>query len=361
MNHNSISPSELEFIKQTDLFKDLSSEDIDALKDLLSVEQIASNQAIIQEGDKSDEFYLILEGAVCVMKWDSEHLSEVMLDKIAAGAIFGEMSLFDHFPRSASIVTLKPTKIVKFYPSKLVAHPQLYLKLLDKLVKGLLTRFRNSNAILAEKLNKSQNAETFSKSFNEFLLLEYLSLGLSMAICSFYFPDHIIIAWGVALIPAFLLMQYFKIPFKSLEFNLPDWKKSILLAFIYTAASLFIYLAIIYLLKELLHYPLEWYWRESSLTVNHTLAALFIAFSQEIIARGILQKSLRSLYEGAGRKNVLINSLLLFVLTLPYGLVTAVEIFFISFPMGLIFQREKNLLCVILVHFFLLFFYLVNN
>ena len=67
-------------------------------------------QYIFKEGDNADGAYYIVEGKVKVVSSSTFH-EQVILDELGEDEIFGEMSLIDNKPRSATIITATPCKI----------------------------------------------------------------------------------------------------------------------------------------------------------------------------------------------------------------------------------------------------------
>ncbi len=65
------------------------------------------DELIVKEGDKSKEFFILVEGKVGIFKGDKK-ISE--FDK--EGTILGELSMILNKPRTASIKTLSPVKVL---------------------------------------------------------------------------------------------------------------------------------------------------------------------------------------------------------------------------------------------------------
>jgi len=88
---------------------------------------------LINEGDNSDNFYVILDGRVRVYVSD-ENGKNVTLCIQRTGEFFGEMAILDGLPRSASVMTLEPTQLCVIsnagFKQCLHDHPQLHSKLL---------------------------------------------------------------------------------------------------------------------------------------------------------------------------------------------------------------------------------------
>jgi CRP/FNR family cyclic AMP-dependent transcriptional regulator len=66
------------------------------------------NAVVVNEGDRTDSLYLIISGRVKVFVSDDAG-KEIVLGNAGPGEYFGEMVL-DEGPRSASVMTLEPTK-----------------------------------------------------------------------------------------------------------------------------------------------------------------------------------------------------------------------------------------------------------
>src|SRR5579859_2786963 len=86
----------------------LSEKHLKALAQRGSVKAYPKNTVIVNEGDRSDTLFIILSGKVKAYLADEEG-KEVLLSTQGAGEYFGEMIL-DQGPRSASIMTLEPSK-----------------------------------------------------------------------------------------------------------------------------------------------------------------------------------------------------------------------------------------------------------
>ena len=76
-----------------------------------------SGQAIIVEGSDDRSVYLIEQGVARVSERveleDRRHIQPGLCD-LAAGEVFGELSLFESGPRSASVVALEPCELLVF-------------------------------------------------------------------------------------------------------------------------------------------------------------------------------------------------------------------------------------------------------
>ncbi len=58
-------------------------------------------QVICRQGDPGDSMYVIQAGEAIVLR--EENGSEIVVGKLAAGDVFGEMAIFERQPRSATV------------------------------------------------------------------------------------------------------------------------------------------------------------------------------------------------------------------------------------------------------------------
>ncbi|MCW5622073.1 MAG: cyclic nucleotide-binding domain-containing protein [Burkholderiales bacterium] len=82
---------------------------IKALAALGTVRSYAKNTILVQEGDRSDQVYVVLAGKLKVYLADSEG-KEIIVNMLGVGQYFGEMAL-EGDPRSASVMTLEPSRL----------------------------------------------------------------------------------------------------------------------------------------------------------------------------------------------------------------------------------------------------------
>lgn len=96
----------------------------------------ARNTVLINEGDTTDSFYIIVTGKVKVYLSNSVG-REVIVDFHGPGEYVGEMA-FTGLPRSASVLTVEPSTCVVVSRSEirdfLAAHPDFALHLIGRLI-----------------------------------------------------------------------------------------------------------------------------------------------------------------------------------------------------------------------------------
>ena len=90
--------SKLWYLKQIDLFSELSDQEIQEIASLSRMEAVKKGEFIYFPDDPSDSVYLLKEGRVKVSRL-SEDGREVTLAILRPGELFGELALADEGPR----------------------------------------------------------------------------------------------------------------------------------------------------------------------------------------------------------------------------------------------------------------------
>ncbi len=124
------------------LFSDLSPEDISLMASYGQTRSYPRNSIIMNKGDESDCLYVVQKGRVKVYISD-EHGSEIILRYEEAGEYFGELSLIDEEPRSASVATIEESRLTyisrKKFEKCLHKNPQIAVKLIRSMSRRIRT------------------------------------------------------------------------------------------------------------------------------------------------------------------------------------------------------------------------------
>ncbi len=111
MTNGSGGKEALDSLRMLPLFKELGEGGLEEIAAHLIERRYPRNTTIVEEGLPGDYMYVIREGRVKVTKL-SEDGREKILEILEAGDFFGEMSLLDREPRSASVKTLDASRLL---------------------------------------------------------------------------------------------------------------------------------------------------------------------------------------------------------------------------------------------------------
>ena len=146
-----IKPAALRRVK---ILADLDEPQLARFVQFMEVHQVRQWAEIVKQGDHSDAMYLILEGELRVRLMITG--KETILATLGIGEFFGEISLFDHGPRSADVVANKDSTLLEISASafaKLIREaPDLAAPFLFAVGKTLAARIRADNKRFGDSL-----------------------------------------------------------------------------------------------------------------------------------------------------------------------------------------------------------------
>lgn len=120
------------------LFPGLNPEQIELIASKGQIKAFPRNTLLMHEGDASDHMYFILSGRVKIFANDFAG-KEVVLNIEGPGEYFGELSLIDETPRSASVMSLEPVELSfisrTVFQDCLIEHPELAARFLGSLTQ----------------------------------------------------------------------------------------------------------------------------------------------------------------------------------------------------------------------------------
>ncbi len=135
-----------------ELLEGFSKAEIEIFSGSLVEKTYAKGDSIIRAGDEASELFMLSRGRVSVFV-GSDSSSRRRLATFSPGMIFGEMSLIDRSPRSA---TIEADSTVQCRILTLAAfdqlgeeHPVIKIKLLENLSRGLSRKLRKANLELS--------------------------------------------------------------------------------------------------------------------------------------------------------------------------------------------------------------------
>jgi len=145
----------VEMLKKIPLFKNFDYQEITKVLEVIEVHKWEENELILEEGFLGEEMYIILSGKVEVTK------SGIKVAELTPGNFFGELSLIDKTPRSASIRSLAKTKMMVIHRKPLFSvlkkESRVAMKLFWALLQTMSKRLRITDEEIARLKEQSEN------------------------------------------------------------------------------------------------------------------------------------------------------------------------------------------------------------
>jgi CRP/FNR family transcriptional regulator, cyclic AMP receptor protein len=141
------------FIRSVPIFKELRDDFLVRLASVMDEVAFAASHTIITEGHEGRALYIVVSGRVRV------HLRSQELAQLEQNACFGEMSVFDAEPRSASVTTLEPCSCLMLTQQQLYDAIDETPGIAVNIIRLLSRRIRELN----RDLNKKQQDIAYLK------------------------------------------------------------------------------------------------------------------------------------------------------------------------------------------------------
>jgi CRP-like cAMP-binding protein len=129
-------------LESVPLFRDCSAEVLDRLAGTTAEFQFAADAPIVQQGQVGNGLYIVVSGGVSIVAGSDQ------LARLGPGDFFGELSVIDQQPRTASAYAVGETVCLALASWDLMAVLEQDPHVSINLLKGLAARLRAADAQL---------------------------------------------------------------------------------------------------------------------------------------------------------------------------------------------------------------------
>jgi CRP-like cAMP-binding protein len=147
-------------LRRVKIFADFTDPQLERFVQFMEVHRVKQWTEIVKQGQHGDAMYLVLEGELRVRMMIAG--KETILVTLSPGEFFGEISLFDHGPRSADVVANQDSLLLKIpatgFDRLLKEAPDLAAPFLFGICKTLTARIRADNKRYRDSINFARTA-----------------------------------------------------------------------------------------------------------------------------------------------------------------------------------------------------------
>ena len=126
-----------EALKGITLFHSMSEDEIEDVVAQAGIRQFPKHTMIVSQGDKTDSFYVILQGKVDVFLHNDKG-KEIIINTLGDGETFGELAPLGSIPRQASIIAIEDSTFGvisrQVFMDTLLSKPEVSMKIIDLLI-----------------------------------------------------------------------------------------------------------------------------------------------------------------------------------------------------------------------------------
>jgi uncharacterized membrane protein len=152
-----IDPRHRELLSKIALFESLTNEDLDTLT--LHLEEVVYEEGdvIFRQGDEGSSLFIVEDGAVEIGY--GEGTGRVVLTTLFNGQYFGELSLFDGSPRSATATALKHSELIRLDRDDLVDFVNKNPAAALRIIAEMGERLRQTNELMSRRVSRDVVSE----------------------------------------------------------------------------------------------------------------------------------------------------------------------------------------------------------
>lgn len=135
---------EAQLLKNIPLFSELDESDLQRIADLMVTKRYKKNNLIIFEDDLGSNLFFIKSGRVKISGISHEG-GEAIFSILGEGEFFGELSLIDGLPRSATVTSIDDVELWVLHRGDFLEMLEKYPQIAITLLKELARRIRRSD------------------------------------------------------------------------------------------------------------------------------------------------------------------------------------------------------------------------
>jgi CRP/FNR family transcriptional regulator, cyclic AMP receptor protein len=147
-------------IRGVSIFRELRDDFLIRLSAVMEEKQFTPKQSIIQQGEEGNSLFIVAHGRVRI------HVGAQELTQLGRGDFFGEMSLFDREPRSATVTPIEACSCLELTQQQLYEAIQETPEIAFKLIGVLSGRIRDLNEELRhfkQEIDRIQRTPAFDE------------------------------------------------------------------------------------------------------------------------------------------------------------------------------------------------------
>ncbi len=130
-------------LKAVPFFTQLNDHELDVVRAVATEKSYPKNAVVLTEGEMGDSLFMIQSGKVKVFIGDEDG-REIILKILGPGDFFGEMSMIDKQPRSASVTTIEPASFLVLSHAAFERCVEQAPRIANMVMRVLATRVREA-------------------------------------------------------------------------------------------------------------------------------------------------------------------------------------------------------------------------
>jgi diguanylate cyclase (GGDEF)-like protein len=149
------------FLKNVDIFSLLDPAEVENIVGYFHPLDVEKDQILFREGEEGRQLYIVESGSIAI-SIELPDGSNKELAKFGQGEFFGEMSIFEDAPRSATCTVKESGRLLTMDQGDffriMVVHPFIAIKMMYRMLNRVTQRLRNTSGFLSDMVRWGETA-----------------------------------------------------------------------------------------------------------------------------------------------------------------------------------------------------------
>jgi diguanylate cyclase (GGDEF)-like protein len=149
------------FLKSVSILADCTDRELRAVAGGIEEQRLAEGEVLFREGDEGSEFFIVRKGAVKSVIRTADG-NELEVARFASGNFFGEMSIVDDAPRSATCQAVEKSVLYRMHERDfyrvLELNPRAAIKIMYKMLNTTAQRLKATSRFVADMVRWGNDA-----------------------------------------------------------------------------------------------------------------------------------------------------------------------------------------------------------
>jgi CRP/FNR family cyclic AMP-dependent transcriptional regulator len=152
----------VEELAEVEYFKEVKTEDLRTLAEVVNVVKLEPHKILFHAGEPGDSLYIVKSGEIELYVKDTTG-QKIVLSVVHPGDLFGELSMIDRMPRTATALSLIETELFSFNREALISLFQKQPESALSLLSAMSGKLRKADELIRTRVSRNVNEEMEEK------------------------------------------------------------------------------------------------------------------------------------------------------------------------------------------------------
>ena len=343
-----------EYLRRNGLLEGLTMHDIDSITKKFERVLLQKEEVLFEEGSNSKDIYILASGELRIFKSREAEVYEITT-QTEVGALIGEIAYLCDLKRTSSVAAVDSAVLYKLAEGEIGTEPQWQIFMKNVATKGL-EKVVVSDSSYMSSIKKTMELLEDRAASGLFFITTIIGFSLSVICVGIIelknYSLHTSLSIWVQLLvlvapPLFYVLKY-RVPLSEIGIHTRNLKTSLIRGLMISAVYALLFIFVLYLTKPALL-------KEITLDKFLNLGGLsyfFHSILQEILARGIMQTTMKKILgDERGYLAIFVSAVIFSIYHSPLGLFMVVATFVGGLFFGYLYHKDDSLVGVSIVHY----------